>query len=51
MTNRERVIMCALEAGIMVSTSYGQNSYQRMPVSDLETLLKFAELLNSEEDL
>ena len=40
---REEVLAQALEAGFMLSTAHGQKPLQLMPVSDSETLMRFAE--------
>lgn len=44
---REEVMQIALESGIMLSTQYGQADGKLMPVSDTETLLRFAKSLIS----
>lgn len=41
-------VMCiALESGFMLSTQYGQSDGKLMPVSDTDTLLRFAKALIS----
>jgi hypothetical protein len=42
---KEDIYSLALEAGFMLSTQYGQEENKLMPVSDGETLQKFAELI------
>lgn len=42
---KEDIIGCALEAGIMISTGYGQRPHQLIPASDEGTLINFANLL------
>ena len=41
----DEILSNALEAGFMISTQYGQDTNQPMPVSDSKTLLKFARSL------
>ena len=43
---KEEIMLIALEAGFMISTQYGQEINQPMPVSDTGTLERFANLLN-----
>jgi hypothetical protein len=43
------VARIALEAGFMLSTAYGQEKEKLMPVSDIKTLKRFAELLEKEK--
>jgi len=47
--DKEEVIRIALECGFMISTQYGQEEPLLMPVSDIETLVKFEEMLKEEE--
>ena len=44
--DKEQIMLIALEAGFMISTQYGQETNQPMPVSDTGTLERFAELLS-----
>jgi hypothetical protein len=41
------IISIALETGFMISTQYGQEENQPMPVSDKATLLRFAKALQA----
>ena len=43
------VLQCALNAGIMLHSGYGQAPAQLMPVSDSETLMAFAKLIIARE--
>ena len=45
MKNKREIYGLALEAGFMLSTQYGQSEHKLMPVSDGETLQKFAMLI------
>lgn len=38
---REAITVLALEVGFMISTQYGQEEPKLMPVSDIDTLVKF----------
>ena len=44
MSDPEMIITKALQAGFMLSTAYGQDTDKHMPVSDRDTLLRFARL-------
>lgn len=46
--SKTEIIRAALEAGIMISTQYGQGMDKMMPVTDTETLEKFVEILLKE---
>ena len=47
MSNESNLIEsdAALQAGFIISTYYGQEPNQLMPVSDRETLVRFADLI------
>jgi hypothetical protein len=45
MIAKEELYGLALQAGFMLSTAYGQEEDKLMPVTDGETLKKFAELV------
>lgn len=46
------IINCALISGFMISTQYGQDKHKLMPVSDGDTLIKFArELIKEYESI
>jgi hypothetical protein len=45
---RTHILELALHAGFMLNTAYGQEKHLLMPVSDSETLLKFAQAVRAE---
>lgn len=45
MTDQNMILSKALEAGFMISTAHGQSKDKLMPVSDVDTLMKFSALL------
>lgn len=44
---RDEIMQAALNAGIMISTQYGQGKNKLMPVSDVDTLVKFSKMVNA----
>jgi hypothetical protein len=42
---RDEIIQAALNAGFVLHTGFGQHTGQLMPVSDVETLWRFGEML------
>lgn len=42
---RDEVAALAMQAGFMIYTGCGQATGKQMPVSDIDTLLEFAKLL------
>lgn len=48
MKNKNEIYALALKAGFMLSSQYGQEENKLMPVSDGETLQKFAKLIIEE---
>jgi hypothetical protein len=47
--DREEVTRMALEAGFSLGTMYGQGMGKLMPISDSETLVRFAALIAAAE--
>ena len=45
MHDKTEIMRLALEAGFALSTAYGQDTNKLMPISDVATLQRFAELL------
>ncbi len=48
MISKKQVSLAAIEAGFMISTGHGQDADKLIPVSDVETLRMFYELMEGD---